>query len=68
MAATMTKEPALVFRDKHDPDVIRVEGFDSDGGCEVTLFTGPRAIGRAVWFAKKFYFKTHVADDLRATE
>jgi hypothetical protein len=34
----MTKEPALVFRDKHDPDVVRVEWFGSDGGCELTLF------------------------------
>jgi hypothetical protein len=64
----MTKEPALVFRDKHDPDVVRVEWFDTDGGCELTLFSGPRAAERAVSFAKFYYIRFHLADDLKAKE
>jgi hypothetical protein len=58
----MTKEPALVFRDKYDPGVVRVEWFDDDGDCEVTLFTGPRAAERAILFAKTCYVRFHLDD------
>jgi hypothetical protein len=36
----MKTEPALVFADKDDPRDWRVEWFDDDGGCEVTVFYG----------------------------
>jgi hypothetical protein len=56
----MSEELAMVFRDKYDTDVVRVEWFDSDGGCEVSLFTGPRAAERAVSFAKTYYVRFHL--------
>ena len=51
----MKTEPALVFADKEDPRDWRVEWFDEDGGCEVTVFYGPQADERARAFAKSFY-------------
>ena len=48
-------EPALVFADKDDARAWRVEWFDEDGGCEVTVFYGPRPEERARAFAKSFY-------------
>jgi hypothetical protein len=48
-------EPAIVFADRDDPSDWRVEWFDEDGGCEVTVFYGPRAQERALAFAKSFY-------------
>ena len=34
IAAKMTDEPALIFRDKYENDAIRVEFLDYDGACE----------------------------------
>ena len=53
--SAMKTEPALVFADMDDPRDWRVEWFDEDGGCEVTVFYGPRAEERARAFAKSFY-------------
>jgi hypothetical protein len=61
----LSKEPALVYRDKFDPDVVRVEWANTDGNCEITLFSGPRAEERALWFARKFYITIHAAIDPR---
>jgi len=47
--------PAELFTDKKIPSAIRVEYIDGDGGCEVTVFDGPRAIERAARFASAFY-------------
>jgi hypothetical protein len=54
-ATRTTTEPALVFPDEGDPEDWRVEWFDEDGGCEVTVFYGPRSEERARAFAKSFY-------------
>jgi hypothetical protein len=56
----MSEELAMVFRDKYDTDVVRVEWFDSDGGCEISLFSGPRAAERATLFAKTCYVRFHL--------
>ncbi len=40
-------ETALIFQDKYESDVIRVEFFD-EGGCKVAQFSGPRARERAL--------------------
>jgi len=46
----MSKSPVhevKVFKDKTGiPDEWRVEAYDSDGGIEVTIFSGPRAESR----------------------
>ncbi len=57
-------EPAKIFNDRIEPGVVRVEFFDDDGGCEVTLFSGPRARERALSFGRTFYGTVDVADDL----
>lgn len=44
----MTK--ATMIPDKSDANTIRVESFDDDGGCEVSTFSGPHALDRAVHF------------------
>jgi hypothetical protein len=36
-----------VFEDKKQPGDWRVEYFDDDGGCYVTIFCGPMAQARA---------------------
>jgi hypothetical protein len=41
-----------VLEDHHEPGDWRVEYFDSDGGCYVTIFAGPEAEKRA-----RDYFK-----------
>ena len=46
---------AQLMRDKSDPNVWRVEAIDDDGGCEVAIFSGPRARERATAFANNFY-------------
>lgn len=61
-----SKGPAIVFRDTHDANVVRVECIDDDGACEVAQFSGPNAVGRALWFATKFYETIEVARDLRS--
>jgi len=54
-ATRTTTEPALVFPDEGDPEDWRVEWFDEDGGCEVTVFYGPRTKERALAFPQNFY-------------
>ena len=48
-------EPAMLFPDKKFPSAIRVEWINDDGGCEVAIFDGPRALDRATQFAAAFY-------------
>ena len=48
-------EAAALFTDKEIPSAVRVEFFDDDGGCEVAIFDGPRALDRATQFAAAFY-------------
>ncbi len=68
MAATMGTDAALIFRDKYDPTVVRVEWFDEDGGCEVAMFSGPRALERALAFGRGFYDEPYIAEELKAEE
>lgn len=46
---------AELMQDKDDPTCYRVEAFDSDGACELTLFSGPNALERAIVFAGTVY-------------
>jgi hypothetical protein len=46
---------ATLAADKKVPSAIRVEYIDEDGGCEVAIFDGPRAVDRAARFASAFY-------------
>lgn len=46
---------ATLIEDKHTPGTFRVEAVDEDGGCEVTIFSGPDAHSRAVSFASNYY-------------
>jgi predicted Rossmann-fold nucleotide-binding protein len=39
-------EPTKVFEDREVPGQWRAEWFDDDGGCELEIFTGPRAAVR----------------------
>lgn len=48
---------AELFHDKVEPEAFRVEFIDDDGGCEVAVFYGPRALERARRFAEAFYGK-----------
>jgi len=48
-------EAAALFTDKEIPSAVRVEWVDDDGGCEVAIFDGPRALDRARRFASSFY-------------
>ena len=48
-------EAAALFTDKEIPSAVRVEWIDDDGGCEVAIFDGPRALDRARRFASSFY-------------
>jgi hypothetical protein len=40
-------EPAYVFEDQQSPDDWHVQWTDDDGGCEMAIFTGPRARERS---------------------
>jgi hypothetical protein len=40
-----------LFEDREHPGDFRVEATDDDGGCEVAIFSGPRAFERAEHFA-----------------
>jgi hypothetical protein len=52
------KQPtATLFSDKAEPNAYRVEAIDDDGGCEISLFTGPGALDRAIAFAGGWYYK-----------
>jgi len=55
MSHTFRTLEIRVFRDRLDPDAWRVEGFDEDGQCEVAIFSGPDAEGRARRFAASEY-------------
>ena len=46
-AGTPSGDATLVFEDKLNPGDWRHERYDDDGGCEVTIFCGPRAKERA---------------------
>jgi len=46
---------AKVFEDSEAPGDWRVEKFDEDGGCEVTVFGGPEARERAIRYADREY-------------
>lgn len=48
---------ATLIQDKDEPNAYRVEAIDADGGCEVAMFSGPRALDRAVALAVAFYKK-----------
>ena len=48
-------EPAKVFEDRVSPGNWRVEWFDHDGGCEVAIFSGPKARDRAIRYADRQY-------------
>jgi hypothetical protein len=48
-------EPAYVFEDQQSPDDWYVQWADDDGGCEMAIFTGPRARDRATGYAERQY-------------
>ena len=49
-------EPARVFLDRHgNGGEWRVEWFNSDGGCEVAIFSGPNSRDRALRYADQQY-------------
>ena len=48
-------ESVVLAPDQKIGGAYRVEAFDDDGGCEVTIFCGPRARTRAVAFGQSFY-------------
>jgi hypothetical protein len=48
-------EPAYVFEDQQSPDDWHVQWTDDDGGCEMAIFTGPRARERAIGYAERQY-------------
>lgn len=47
---------AVLTQDKDHNTSYRVEAFDSDGGCEVAIFSGPAALDRAIAFAGGSYY------------
>jgi hypothetical protein len=47
---------ATVVQDANDASTYRVEAFDDDGACELALFSGPRALDRAIHFAAGTYY------------
>jgi len=53
-------EPAIVFEDYEHVGDWRVEKFDDDGNCEVSIFTGPHARAAAVRYAVQHYGTTFV--------
>ena len=56
-------EPAYVFEDQQSPDDWHVQWTDDDGGCEMAIFTGPRARERAIGYAERqygFFEEVHV--------
>jgi hypothetical protein len=42
-------EPAYVFEDRQSPGEWHVQWVDDDGGCEMAIFSGPRARKRAIF-------------------
>jgi hypothetical protein len=51
MSATLDSE-ITVFEDRANEGDWRVEYFDDDGGCYVTIFAGPKAEQRALDYAR----------------
>lgn len=47
---------ATLIEDREHHGVYRVEAIDEDGGCEVAVFSGPDALGRAVAFVGGGYY------------
>ena len=47
-------EPAYVFEDREYREW-RVQWYDDDGGCELAIFSGPRARERALRYAERQY-------------
>ena len=48
-------EPAYLFEDRQTPGDWHVQWTDDDGGCEMAIFSGPRARERAIVFAERCY-------------
>ncbi|HET9848454.1 MAG TPA: hypothetical protein VFR68_07865 [Candidatus Dormibacteraeota bacterium] len=48
-------EPAYVFEDRQSPDDWHVQWTDDNGGCEMAIFSGPRARERAISYAERQY-------------
>ena len=57
---TITPPPAELYTNKEILSAVRVEWFDDDGGREVAIFDGPRALERASRFALLFYGRYHI--------
>lgn len=53
---------AMVFEDREHAGDWRVERYDDDGGCEVAIFSGPRARDRGLRFADREYGKFEEID------
>jgi hypothetical protein len=50
-----TTEPACVFEDRPSPGDRHVQWIDGDGGCEMAIFSAPRARERAIIFGERCY-------------
>jgi hypothetical protein len=57
---TITPPLAELVTNKDILSAVRVEWFDDDGGCEVAIFDGPRALERASRFALSVYGRYHI--------
>jgi hypothetical protein len=55
MSASAPSYEVKVFADRVHPRDWRVEAFDDDGGCEIAIFSGRDAEGRARRFAAQQY-------------
>lgn len=51
----MTQRVAELFPDEGSEGDIRVECLGEDGEIEVSIFSGPRAMERAMAFANSYY-------------
>jgi hypothetical protein len=47
---------ATLIEDRDTPGQYRVEAEDEDGGMEVSVFSGPNALDRAITFARGEYY------------
>lgn len=47
---------AELIEDRNTPGQYRVEAIDEDGSCQVAIFSGPDALGRAIVFAGGGYY------------
>lgn len=48
---------ATLIRDRLHPNDFRVEALDDEGGIEVSIFSGPNALDRAITFAGSEYYE-----------